>query len=179
MSNIEHTEHTENGKTDDDSTERDEQHSDADAASDAKALTEMIEVSEKTVIVDVELSVETLTAIAYRSGRRSAEGGPVSAFDIHEIAHDHVQLWPRFLVKNTETPIHEWVEEAAGVPVDDSEPIPRIDGESEAGAVLVERLLDDDLRQRIEDHIDATDGSDSFKDYIQIAVECQLQQGGF
>jgi len=71
----------------------------------------------------VGLPMDIVTAIAYRAGAVVAQEGAVTPREINELAHDHVSLWGRFMVTGTDMELVEWIEDAADVPVDHSEPV--------------------------------------------------------
>lgn len=77
--------------------------------------------------VDVALPTDIATAVAYRAGVRSAREGQATPQNIHEIALDYAQVWPRFLVRGEDLTLVEWVDEHAGVSVDHSQPAPHPD----------------------------------------------------
>jgi hypothetical protein len=73
--------------------------------------------------VDVRLPPEITSAVAAHAAYRTATDGAATVADIHDYAADHVQLWPRYLVGESDTPLVEWVADRADIIVDPSDTV--------------------------------------------------------
>ena len=73
--------------------------------------------------VDVRLPPEITSLVAAHAAHRTVTDGAATVADIHDYAADYVQLWPRYLVGETDTPLVEWVADRADVVVDPSETV--------------------------------------------------------
>lgn len=73
--------------------------------------------------VDVRLPPEITSAVAAHAAHRTATDGAVTAASVRDIAADYVEVWPRHLVAETDTPLVEWVADRADVVVDPSETV--------------------------------------------------------
>jgi len=113
---------TEHKHPDDDSIDFDLPESVADVDPDVDNALELRR-REESLTALVGLPMDIVTAIAYRAGAVAAQEGGVTPYEIQDLAYDHVSLAGRFMVTGTDIELVEWIEEAADVPVDHSEPV--------------------------------------------------------
>jgi len=113
---------TEHKQPDDDSIDFDLPDSVADVDPDVDNAMELRGREERLTAL-VGLPMDIVTAIAYRAGAVAAQEGGVTPYEIQDLAYDHVSLAGRFMVTGTDMELVEWIEDAADVPVDHSEPV--------------------------------------------------------
>ena len=73
--------------------------------------------------VDIRLPSEITSAVAAHAAHRTATNGTVTAAAVRDIAADYVEVWPRYLVADSDTPLVEWVADRADIVVDLSETV--------------------------------------------------------
>jgi len=73
--------------------------------------------------VDVRLPPAITSAVAAHAAHQTATDGAATVADIHDFAADHVEVWPRYLVAESDTPLVEWVADRADVVVDHSDTV--------------------------------------------------------
>ena len=73
--------------------------------------------------VDVRLPPEITSAVAAHAAHRTTTDGAATVADIHDFADNYVEVWPRYLVAEGDTPLVEWVADRADVVVDPSDTV--------------------------------------------------------
>ena len=73
--------------------------------------------------VDVRLPPEITSAVGAHAAHRTTTDGAVTAAAVRDIAADYVDLWPRYLVAESDTPLVEWVADRADVVIDPSDTV--------------------------------------------------------
>ena len=73
--------------------------------------------------VDVRLPPAITSVVGAHAAHRTTTDGAATVADIHDYATDYVEVWPRYLVAESDTPLVEWVADRADVTVDPSEAV--------------------------------------------------------
>ena len=73
--------------------------------------------------VDVRLPPAITSAVAAHAAHRTATDGAATVAKIHDYATDYVEVWPRYLVAESDTPLVEWVADRADVVINPSKAV--------------------------------------------------------